>query len=115
MSAELPPSERGKPGAPTWRAPTRAAAPYDRVFVACCCGADMLFEWPAGRDDVRCFACGAAFARPQHLPAPPPVAAPPPPLPALVAARRRALVVGLLVGLCAGVLAAAVALLLLRP
>lgn len=114
MSAELPPYERTKPGEPTWRAPTRAPAPYDRVFVACRCGADMLFEWPAGRDDVRCFACGAAFARPQHLPAPPPVAAPPPPMPALVAARRRALAVGLLLGLCAGLLAAAVALLLLR-
>ena len=60
-----------------------------RVFVACRCGTDMSFAWPAERDAVRCFACGARFGRPAHLPA----AVPSPPW---TPAPRRRLTRGLL-------------------
>lgn len=97
---------------PAWRdpAPPPPADP-DRVFVACRCGTDMTFAWPAEREDVRCFACGARFARPAHLPRaprlPPWTPDPPPPR----AARSIALVLAL-TAIAAGLLGAALALLL---
>lgn len=103
--------ERMPPAGPAWRPPAAPPSPEsERVFVACRCGTDMSFAWPAERDDVRCFACGLRFPRPAHLPAarrlPPWVAAPPRRLPG-----RGALLVLFLTALAAGLLGAALALL----
>ncbi len=96
---------------PTWRAPARPSdLEPEQVFVACRCGTDMSFLWPRGRPDVRCFACGARFGRPVHLPAPaaPPAWQPGPP-PRLRLTRPLAALL-LLVAVTAGLLGAALAL-----
>lgn len=105
-------SGRQPPAGPTWRAPQpRLGLELEQVFVVCRCGADMLFRWPGQRADVRCFACGARFERPGHLPA----AAPPPAWRPTVPARgltltRPLLGLLLLVALAAGLLGAALTL-----
>ena len=43
-------------------------ADAERTFVVCRCGVDMEFDWPPGRESVRCLGCGARFTRPEHLP-----------------------------------------------
>lgn len=104
-------SERHVAAGPAWRPPARLADfEPEQVFVACRCGADMSFLWPRGRLDVRCFACGARFDRPAHLPAPAP--APvwrPAPSPRLTLTRPLLLLL-LLVAVAAGLLGAALAL-----
>lgn len=103
--------DRHQAAGPTWRPPARPqAVEPERVFVACRCGTDMSFVWPRGRLDVRCFACGARFDRPGHLPStPPPPAWRPAPRPRL-AVTRSLVVLLLLVAVTAGLLGAALAL-----
>ena len=60
--------ERIACGGPSWRKPSVELVDEERTLVVCRCGVDMMFVWPRGRADVRCFGCGAVFPRPPHLP-----------------------------------------------
>ncbi len=103
-------SERHGAAGPTWRPPARVDLEPEQVFVACRCGTDMSFPWPRGRADVRCFACGARFDRPAHLPAPAPAPVWRPTPPGRLALTRPLLLLLLLVAVTAGLLGAALAL-----
>ena len=53
---------------PTWRSCNPESFEEEQTLVFCCCGVEMRFLWPRGREDVRCVGCGARYSRPEHFP-----------------------------------------------